>query len=126
MKKILILSMIMFMAISIQAIEVKTLYDMPNLRVCSYYDLTNNATGVGMESTLLRYKSIDLAIGYLKVSEKYSGTAAIEINLDKLNITGLEYAWKDFVHSSVGIWAGYNIADKAWSFGVNASLISIE
>lgn len=124
--KCIIISVIMFLAVSVQAIEVKTIFDVPNIRACSSYDFTNNATGVGMESTLLRYKSLDLAVGYLKVSEKYSGTAALEINLDKLNLPGLEYAWKDFVHSSVGLWVGYSIADKAWNFGVNASLISWE
>ena len=126
MKRLFLVAVVMFFVVGVQAIEVKTFFDVPNIRACSSYDLTNNATGVGMESTILRYKSIDLAIGYLKTSLKYSGTAAIEINLDKLNVPGLEYAWKDFVHSSVGIWAGYTIAEKAWSFGVNASLISWE
>lgn len=126
MKKVLVvLGLLYGFTVSGMAIEVKTVADIPNLRASTYYDFVNASLGVGVESTLLRYKSIDLAVGYVEIKNKKSGIGAICINLDKLNIPNIEYAWKG-INTSVGLWIGYNIEFHEWTCGINASLISIE
>jgi hypothetical protein len=127
MKKLIVAfcSMVVMTA-SAQALEVKTIADIPNVRACTYYDFVGCNTGIGVESTLLRYKAVDLSVGYVQIDNAYTGTAAISLNLNKINIPNLEYAWKDLIHTSVGLWGGYSMQTQKWSAGINISLIKFE
>ena len=126
MKKLLLAVVMLVTSAVLQAAEVKTFADIPNLRACSYYDFNNQATGFGAQSAILEYKSLDLNVGYVSINSKYSGTIAVSVNLDKLKIANIEYAWKNIINTDLGVWIGYNLNDKIYSWGLCVSLVTIE
>ena len=124
MKKILF-AVIMLFSVSVYAADVKTFYDMPNLKACSYYDFNNQSSGFGAESAIFEYKALDLNVGYVNFASKYSGTCSVSVNLDRLHIANVSYAWAGIINTDLGIWLGYDFDNKATSWGVCASLVSM-
>lgn len=124
MRKILA-GLVMLFSVSVYAADVKTLYDMPNLKACSYYDFNNQASGFGAESAILEYKSLDLNVGYVNFANSYSGTCSVSVNLNRLNIGNVSYAWAGIINTDLGIWLGYDFNAKTTTWGVCASLVSI-
>jgi hypothetical protein len=122
----LIVAVVMFFAVSLQAIEVKTFSDMPNLRASYFFDLNNQATGVGAQSSVLQYKALDMNFGYVGINNKTFGTVSLSVNLEKLKIGNVTYAWSNLIRTDLGIWLSYNMEERATTYGLCASLIKIE
>ncbi len=114
------------LAISVQAIEIKTIWDMPNARGSSYFGINGN--GLGAETSFLRYKCVDLAFGAGMFDGKYANTGALEINLNKISIPGVTFLFQDFLKEDtfVGIWLGCNFSEMRYNYGFNISLINFE
>jgi len=105
-------------------VQAESFAQVPNLKACYYYDFNSRLSCVGAESTLLKYKILNLNIGYID-NDNLTNTITTSLSIDLSKIGTVEYILRDF-YSSCGVWFGYNFKENKYGYGVSATLIKIE
>lgn len=126
----LILSLVVMLGLLVEGFcenKIQTIIDIPNLKAAWFSNADGN-TGLGAESTMLKYSAICLNVGYVKlngIDNTWTGSLALNLDeLDKLGVKNVQYLWTG-VKTSVGIWYGYSFTLSQWSWGANISLIQV-
>lgn len=127
MKKVLVSLFIgCLMMIGLNGIsQAESFAQIPNLKACYYYDFNSRLSCVGAESTLLKYKMLNLNVGYID-NDNLSNTVTTSLSVDLNKLGTVEYLWSKDFYSSIGVWAGYNFKESQCGYGVSIILIKIE
>jgi hypothetical protein len=98
-------------------------FSIPNLELTKLLSFKDQEFHDAVTSKFCEYKKIESRIGYQLKSEVMVG--ALSFNLKNLPAQ-IDYAWKDSVNLSIGLYLGYNFKSKDLDYGLGAVILSIK
>jgi len=103
--------------------ETRIVPDFPNLQLSYLYNVSQKATGVGLLSTLLEYKFLNVKVGWIGNQDCWIFGAGIDLN--KLKGLNLKYAWQNIIDLNMGCFTGVDFKTPSFTVGLYAVMIDL-
>ena len=136
MKKLLVALLFMFAVSTVKAevklIDQAILPDL-NLYTAGFYSVQSKVPGIGCLSDLLRWRALDISVGYVGINDSQYYVGSVKLALDRLSSFGIknvQFMWDGLLKTSTGIWVGYSFdqnltPSSRWTYGVLMTIMKI-
>jgi hypothetical protein len=127
MKKYMLVCVLILAAVitcMIIPVHAESMFQIPNLEAGAVYSVQYKICLPSMTSKFLQWKIVEGRVGYTTKDDKNIFISGLSVNLKNLPAS-VEYAWKDILDISTGVYVGWDSDNQKLDYGLSATLIKI-